>query len=260
MQTRGEPFLELDGVTVDQRDVDALRAVAEHGSMHRAAGALGRSYARIQQRVTELEETLGPLVSRTRGGEGGGGSTLTANARDLLARFDRLQAEFTGLARAEESVLPGRVVERDDLLGVVETPAGTVRGIVPAEGTRVQVTIRSDAVALTTPDEAPEPSGTSIRNQFTGTVGAIETEGGLARVVVDVGAESSVRALVTQTSLDTLGLSVGDAVVTSFKATATRAIATPESDSESRPATESASRTDSDSGADSGPTSGTDSG
>ena len=248
MQTRGEAFLELDGVTVDQRDVDALRAVAEHGSMHRAAGELGRSYARIQQRVTELEETLGPLVSRTRGGKGGGGSTLTANARDLLARFGRLQAEFTGLARAEESVLPGRVVERDDLLGVVETPAGRIRGIVPAEGTRVQVTIRSDAVALTTPGEAPEPSGTSIRNQFTGTVDAIETEGGLARVVVDVGAESSVRALVTQTSLDTLGLSVGDAVVTSFKATATRAISIPEaaSDTESESPAESGSASDAD--------------
>ncbi len=250
MQTRGEPFLELDGVTVDQRDVEALRAVAEHGSMHRAASELGRSYARIQQRVTELEETIGPLVSRTRGGKGGGGSTLTANARDLLARFDRLQAEFTGLARAEESVLPGRIVERDDLLGVVETPAGRVRGIVPAEGTTVQVTIRSDAVALTTPDEAPEPSGTSIRNQFSGSVDQIETEGGLARVVVDVGSGSSLRALVTETSLDTLGLSVGDAVVTSFKATATRAIATPESEPDT--ASESATGTGSASDAESG--------
>lgn len=265
MQTRGEPFLELDGVTVDQRDVEALRAVAEHGSMHRAAGELGRSYARIQQRVTELEETLGPLVSRTRGGKGGGGSTLTANARDLLARFDRLQAEFSGLSRAEESVFPGRVVERDDLLGIVETPAGRVRGIVPSEGTTVQVTIRSDAVALTTPDEAPEPSGTSIRNQFTGTVDDIETEGGLARVVVDVGAGSALRALVTETSLDTIGLSVGDAVVTSFKATATRAIATPERDSAHEPESDVESGDESDvasepgSNDDSGPESATES-
>lgn len=230
MQTRGEPFLEIDDVTIDERDVEALRGVAEHGSMHRAASELGRSYARIQQRLTELEETLGPLVSRTRGGKGGGGSTLTANARDLLARFDRLRAEFTGLARAEESVFAGRVVERDELLGVIETLAGTVRGIVPPDGTSVQVTIRSDAVALTAPDEAPEPTGTSIRNQFTGTVTAIESEGGLARVIVDVGAESSLRALVTQTSLNTLDLSVGDSVVTSFKATATRAIAASDSE------------------------------
>ena len=229
MQTRGEPFLELDDVTIDQRDVDALRGVAEHGSMHRAASELGRSYARIQQRLTELEETLGPLVSRTRGGKGGGGSTLTANARDLLARFDRLQAEFTGLARAEESVFDGRIVERDERLGVIETSAGSVRGIVPPDGTHVQVSIRSDAVALTTPDEAPEPDGTSIRNQFTGTVSAIDAEGGLARVTVDVGAESPLRALVTQQSLDTLDLSAGTSVVASFKATAARAIATPDS-------------------------------
>ncbi len=228
MRTRGEPYIEIDGVTVDERDVEALRGIAEHGSMHRAAAELGRSYARIQQRVTELEGSLGSLVTRKRGGKGGGGSTLTADAHELLARFDRLRAEFSGLARAEESVLSGTVIDRDGPLGTIATPAGTVRGIVPADATSVQVGVRSDAVALMTPEDAPEPAGTSVRNQFRGTVMHVESEGGLARVTVDVGTETPLRALVTRTSLHTLDLTAGDAVVVSFKATATRAVARPD--------------------------------
>ena len=230
METSGEPFLAIDGVQVDERDVQALRGIDEHGSIHGAAAELGRSYSRMQQRITQLEETLGPLVTRTRGGEGGGGSTLTADAHDLLARFDRLKAEFSGLARAEESVFAGTVVERDGLLGTIETAAGTVRGIVPPDADQVQVSIRSDVVGLTTPEDAPRPKSTSVRNQFEGTVTNVESRAGLADVTVDVGADRPLRALLTGTSLETLDLAVGDRVVASFKATATRAVPSPETD------------------------------
>lgn len=230
MQPRGEPFLEIEDTTVDQRDVEALRAIAEYGSMNRAASALGRSYARIQSRVSALEETLGPLVVRQRGGEGGGGSRLTGNARELLARFERLRAEFSGIARSEESVFPGTVIERGEVLGLVETEAGVVRGIVSGNTDDVQVSIRSDTVALTAPPGAPRPDETSVRNQFRGTVGAIEREGGVARVTVDVDAETPLRALVTRTSLEKLDLAVGDEVIASFKATATRVIPGPEAE------------------------------
>lgn len=230
MDPRGDPFLEVDGETVDDRDVEALRAIDEHGSMNRAAAALGRSYARIQRRVADLEETLGPLVARRRGGAGGGGSELTANAEELLARFDRLRAEFSGLARAEESVLPGTVVDRGAALGTVETDAGTLRAIVTGESQAVQVTVRSDAVALATPAGSAEPTDTSVRNRFRGTVTAIEREGEIARVTVDVGPDSSLRALVTGASLETLDLAVGEEVVASCKATATRAVPAPGSD------------------------------
>jgi len=230
MRLTGDPVIEIDGARIDQRDISALRGIEQHGSMHKAAGELGRSYSRIQQRITELEETLGPLVSRTRGGEGGGGSTLTPTAYDIIARFDRLQAEFTGLARAEESVFSGRVLDRAGMLGTIETAAGRVRGIVPADCEQVQIGIRSDAVALTTPAETPEPTGTSVRNRFEGTVTGIETEAGLARVAIDVGADTPLHALLTEDSLDKLDLATGSPVVASFKATATRAIQVPDTE------------------------------
>lgn len=230
MEPRGDPFLEVDGETVDERDVEALRAIDEHGSMNKAAAALGRSYARIQRRVADLEETLGPLVTRQRGGATGGGSELTANARELLGRFDRLRAAFSGIARAEESVFTGRVLDRGTVLGTVQTDAGAVRAIVSGESDAVQVTVRSDAVGLTTPAESPPPADTSVRNRFRGTVEDVRREGAIARMTVDVGAEAPLHALVTETSLETLDLAVGDEVMASFKATATRAVPGPDAE------------------------------
>lgn len=227
MQAQGQPFLRVGDITVDERDIEALRGIDEHGSMYQAADALGRSYARIQQRISKLEETVGPLITRKRGGKGGGGSTLTDNARDLLARYERLSAEFSGLAHTEESVFQGTVIDRGGMLGTIETSAGTIRGIVFGESDAVQVSVRSDAVALTAPDEAPQATETSVRNQFSGTVTDIESQDGIVRVTVDVGAETPLRTLVTETSRDKLNLVDGTTIVASFKATATRAVPEP---------------------------------
>ncbi|MFB6175731.1 MAG: molybdenum-dependent transcriptional regulator [Halobaculum sp.] len=227
MQPSGEPLIELGEVTVDERDVEALRGIDEYGSMHRAAEELGRSYARINQRISTLEDSVGTLVTRTRGGPDGGGSTLTERAHDLLARYDRLTAEFSGLARAQESVFRGTVVDRDGMLGTIETDAGTIRGIVSGESDTVQVSVRSDAVGLVAPDEAPRATQTSVRNQFSGTVLDVESRDGLVRVTLDVGAETPLRTLVTERSREELDLTEGTDVVASFKATATRAVPEP---------------------------------
>ncbi|MFC6905327.1 TOBE domain-containing protein [Halalkalicoccus tibetensis] len=220
-----ETRLAVGDLSVTARDVELLRAIAEHGSIHAAASALERSYAHAQRRVVELEEAAGPLVERTRGGSGGGGSTLTENARELLARFERLRTAADGLTAVVENVLPGRVVERDGELGVVDCPPGRVRALVPAEGEAVEATIRSDAITLSPPDGAPAPGETSARNRFPATVEAVERGEAVARVRLAVDGTPLV-ALVTRTSVERLGLEPGREVVASFKATATRATPT----------------------------------
>jgi molybdate transport system regulatory protein len=218
-----ETRLAAGDVSVTARDVELLRGIDDHGSIHAAANALERSYAHAQRRVVELEEELGPLVERRRGGSGGGGSTLTSGARELLRRFGRLDAAFSGLARVEETVLRGRVVERDGELAIVETAPGRVRALVSTEGDAVEVAIRSDAVTLTAPEDAPSPGETSARNRFPGAVESVEAGEAVARIAVDVGAGTPLFALVTRSSLERLDLEPGREVVASFKATATRA-------------------------------------
>lgn len=218
-----EPHLRVGDVTVDARDAALLRAVGDHGSLNAAADALGRSYSRAHGRLTDLEETVGPLVERERGGSGGGGSRLTDEGRDLLARFDRLAAALDGSATTERLVLEGTVSDRTGELVAVDTTLGTVRALALTDDTEVAVSFRADAVVLHRRDGAPAGEDTSARNRFEGTVTGVERATAVARVSVDVGADAPLAVRVTTDSLDRLGLSPGTAVVATVKATATRA-------------------------------------
>jgi molybdate transport system regulatory protein len=220
--------IESDGVEFAARDVELLRGVDEHGSLNAASSALGRSFAHAQRRVVELEEAFGPLVERHRGGAGGGGSELTDRARDLLARFDRLQAEFAGVADATLSVLVGEVRAREGELATVEVGPGRVLALVPrdvAVGSTVEVSVRADAVTVELPAESPAPDATSARNRFEGRVTEVVRGESIGRVAVDVGTGTPLWALLTTDSMDRMSLAEGDTVVASFKATATRALA-----------------------------------
>ncbi|AGB32491.1 TOBE domain-containing protein [Natrinema pellirubrum DSM 15624] len=233
MEKEFDPYLRIDDVTVDRSDVAMLRAIDDRGSLSGAAEALERSYPRLQQRVVELEDAIGPLVERTRGGAGGGGSSLTERARDLLARFDRLVAAYEGVARVDETVLSGPVVDRDGELATVATAAGEVLAVVPGEAATVSVTIRSDAVSLHAPEDVPRAEGTSVRNRFPGTVSWLEAGDAVARVGIALEAaedgddadDAELVALVTRRSVDALGLEPGRSIVASVKATAVRGVA-----------------------------------
>lgn len=219
--------LREDGVTFGADDAALLRAIDEAGSLNAAADDLGRSYARAHERLVDLEGAFGDLVERRRGGAGGGGSRLTDEAAALLARFDRLTSAFSGTAAVEETVLDGEVIEREGELAVVETAAGRVRALAPEDAGAVQVTVRADAVTLHPPAEAPPSGGTSARNRFAGTVTDLDRGTAVARVAVDIGAESPLAALLTVDSADRLSLTAGTRVVATTKATATRATPAP---------------------------------
>jgi molybdate transport system regulatory protein len=215
-------------VTLTARDVALLRAIEAHGSINAAATALGRSYSRSQQRIVELEAAFGDLVVRTRGGSGGGGSQLTDRADDLLSRYERLRAEFSGVAETDETVLAGRIVDRDGELATVETAAGTVRALVPngdaGADADVRLTLRADAVTLQNPSRSPDPDRTSARNRLEGTVLGVDAGESVTIVTVDVGGGVELSALVTTASVEKLNLHRGTPVVASFKATATRGV------------------------------------
>lgn len=216
-------------VTLTERDVTLLRRIDGTGSINAAATDLGRSYSRAQRRVVELESAFGELVERTRGGASGGGSRLTGRATELLSQYDRLCVEFASVVEARETVLSGTVVSVDGDLVSVETPAGTIRAVVPGDGSDrdgadVRLTIRADAVTLHAPDQDTDPNETSARNRLSGTVSAVEAGDSVAVVTVDVGTSTPLSAVVTDESVERLSLSQGRAVVASFKATATHGV------------------------------------
>lgn len=219
-----DAHIDADGVVFGARDAALLRAVDEHGSLNRAAESLERSFSHAQRRIVELEEVFGTLVERRRGGPGGGGSELTGEARNLLARFERLRADFSGVAETARTVFEGTVTARDGELVTVETAAGTMTALAPVDATEVEISVRADTVTLTAPENTPEPAGTSARNAFRGQVVGVDSGEAVARVAVDVGADDPLTALLTHTSVETLNLAPGTEVVASFKATATRGV------------------------------------
>ena len=217
-----EPHLAVDGVTVTGRDVEMLRAIDRCGSMHRAAEELGRSYGHLQPRVVELEEAVGPLTTREKGGRGGGGTELTDDARELIRRFERLRVELSGVATVVESVIPGTVVDHYGELATVETPAGELTARVPEGASEVEIAVRSDAVVLMAPDSLAREH-TSLRNRLRGTVADVRREGTVATVTVAVDGGVEIASVITAESLERLGLAAGSEVVAAFKTTAARA-------------------------------------
>jgi molybdate transport system regulatory protein len=71
-----------------------LEQIIKHHSVLEAAKELGMSYRYALHRITLAEERLGQsLVTRTRGGaKGGGSSEVTAYGKDLVAQFRKKQA------------------------------------------------------------------------------------------------------------------------------------------------------------------------
>jgi molybdate transport system regulatory protein len=181
-----ETRLRVDDVAFGAEDAALLRAVDREGSLHAAADTLGRSYSRAHGRVRELETALGSLLERSRGGAGGGGSELTADARALLARFDRLEAALADTAEAEEVVVEGTTLSRDGELATVETPAGVLAAVLFEPANSVQVTIRADAVTLHDITDAPEPGRTNARNHLSGVVVEVDQREAVASVSVEV--------------------------------------------------------------------------
>lgn len=78
-----------------------LLAVADQGSLKAGAKVIGLSYRAAWDRLKKAEEGLGfPLLERHSGGEGGGGSSLTSVALELVERYRAFVQDVEGLLEA----------------------------------------------------------------------------------------------------------------------------------------------------------------
>ncbi len=82
----GEPFM-------GEGRMEILRAIERNGSILGASTETGIPYRKIWGAIRHMERCVGyPLVIAQRGGAQGGGASLTDDARELMDRFQRLQA------------------------------------------------------------------------------------------------------------------------------------------------------------------------
>lgn len=83
---------------------DLLDAIAETGSISGAARAMGMSYRRAWLLVDTMNSCFhSPLVSTAKGGVEGGGASLTATGRKVLAEYralaESVRATFSPLLK-----------------------------------------------------------------------------------------------------------------------------------------------------------------
>lgn len=93
LDIRSKIWLEVEGQPVFGRGRRfLLEAIGSTGSINRAAREINISYRKAWSYIQAMENRLGfPLVERQKGGKNGGGTTLTADARQFLDRFRQVE-------------------------------------------------------------------------------------------------------------------------------------------------------------------------
>ena len=70
-----------------------LRGVEEYGSLRAAAMSMDMAYTKALKLIRNAENALGfALVRRSTGGKDGGGSSLTPEGKEWLARYEAYRA------------------------------------------------------------------------------------------------------------------------------------------------------------------------
>ena len=66
-----------------------LKGIERTGSLRAAAKEMDMAYTKALRLVERAEEVLGfPMTERTIGGKGGGGSRLTAEAKEFIKKYE----------------------------------------------------------------------------------------------------------------------------------------------------------------------------
>jgi molybdate transport system regulatory protein len=97
-------WMESGGIPIFGKGVASLlEAIRDSGSILAASGKTGIQYRRVWTLLSKTEENLGvKLIRRSRGGPGGGGSSLTPVASMLLDRYHYLDKILANAAKQLE--------------------------------------------------------------------------------------------------------------------------------------------------------------
>jgi molybdate transport system regulatory protein len=90
-------WLDNNGKAFGDGPYELLSLVGETKSLHQAAKQMGMAYSKAWQLIQTLEERLGfPLLERRVGGEFGGGSKITPEAKKLMNNYERFHRDVKG--------------------------------------------------------------------------------------------------------------------------------------------------------------------
>jgi molybdate transport system regulatory protein len=241
--------------TVGASRMALLAEIGRLGSLTLAARSLGLSYKGAWDAVQALNNLFErPLVAARTGGSGGGSAVLTAEGERVLSQHlrmtARLQAALTALEHefsgAREEDLDAAMIKGADIRTTVENVLAGVIERIEVGAVNVEVLLRLsegaalaamvsrtgwEGLGLAAGDRAfaliqandimlavGEPLAISARNQLSGQVAAVSKGAVNDEIVVEIAPGKTLRAIVTRTSREALGLEPGVAVTALVKA------------------------------------------
>lgn len=174
---------------------ELLNAIAETGSITKAALALGISYMHAWSLVQTMNACFrAPLVRAARGGQKGGGTGLTEQGRTVLALYRETAA----------AALRATMAGWEQIRKKLKDPGGNAAP--------------HFSVALSTAGDDDDLMEQSIRNELPGTVKSIVSDKVLSEVLIET-AIGEMSSVITTRSVKEMGLKVGDEVAALVKAT-----------------------------------------
>ncbi len=245
--------LRRDGGNAGPDRLKLLAAIGTHGSIAAAAKLVGLSYKGAWDAVQALNNLFErPLVETSAGGRQGGQALVTPAGEMVLAAYAAIERELakivdrldTELGQPPDQPFPwwsltmktsarnafhGRVTKVSegpvnaevvlDIGGGIELVAvvtqGSVQDLGLVPGRRAAALIKSSFVILVPGDQ---PLRTSARNCLAGTVIRHETGTISDEVVLDLGNEKTLTAVISRESGETLGFAIGDRAQALIKA------------------------------------------
>ena len=101
MAVRTKVWLEKDGKPLfGSGKAGLFRAIVKEGSISKASKRVNISFRRAWSHLDNAERNFGiPLLEKHKGGKGGGSSILTAEAGELVEKFELLSEEVAEFAK-----------------------------------------------------------------------------------------------------------------------------------------------------------------
>jgi molybdate transport system regulatory protein len=250
-----EAFLSLKGgqqPAIGRDRIRLLEAVGQHGSITKAAQAVGLSYKAAWDAINAVNNLLPrPAVSAQPGGKHGGGAVVTEDGKALIASFHLLEERLAratdllsstagpvdplvllrslGMRTSARNALRCTVsevrkgaVNSEVILKLSDTVSlaaivtdDSVENLEIAVGRPVTALIKSSFVMLAVGKEEPR---VSARNRIPGIISLREDGAVNSEITLDIGEGKSLTAIVTKESADQLALNPGTTAWALFKA------------------------------------------
>ncbi|QKF72241.1 transcriptional regulator, ModE family [Aliarcobacter faecis] len=235
-----------------EKRIELLMAIKKTGSINKAAKEVPMSYKTAWETVEAMNNLSNtPIVLRETGGAGGGGTTLTKYGENLLTTYFLLKEEqrkfienlnrITDLNTGSLKTirrLSMQISARNQIVGIVENISlGAVNAEVQIKlksGNRLVSIITNSSIenlGLTIDDEVVAVIKSSnvllstesnlklsARNSLKGTIEEISLGAVNAEVVINIGNEDKVVAIVTANSIKNMDLQIGTKVDAIIKA------------------------------------------